>query len=265
MSTLTVRERIQAIQRRLGVSADGLVGPITLTRLEAVLDACDAVPDASDAPEPHNLIVSKRSIGLIVDHEIGSAANYWRRLQHPVWPGGQSGVTVGIGYDLGYAAANQIEKTWRGLLTDADLAKLLTVAGLKGDDARRAVGRVKTVTVPLDAAERVFYTQTLPEYARRTRRTYPGIEDLPADAQGALLSLVYNRGTALSGGSRREMKAIRGLIPQRDLDGIAEELRAMKRIWRSAGLPGLLRRRDDEADLVAGADRDYDDAELVRL
>ena len=40
MSTLTIRERIQALQRWLGVSPDGLVGPVTLSRLEEALARC---------------------------------------------------------------------------------------------------------------------------------------------------------------------------------------------------------------------------------
>lgn len=264
MSTLTVRERLQALQRLLGVSPDGLLGPVTLSRLEAVLARC-----LPDAPEPEasdaNLVVSQRGLDLIVSHEIGSEANYRRGLSHPVWPGGQSGVTIGIGYDLGHTAPTQIEKDWRGHITDADLAKLLTVAGKKGETAKQARASVRHVEVPFEAAKEVFYTSTLPRFAQITRRAYPGVERLPADAQAALLSLVYNRGASKSGASRREMKAIEPLVEDGDLGGIAEQIRAMKRLWVGKGLPGLLRRRDEEADLIAHADRDYNADELVRL
>ncbi len=261
MSTLTIKERIQAVQRRLGVVADGLLGPVSLTRLEAVLTSCLGPLDE----EPANLVVSQRGLSLIVREEISSEAFYRRSLTHPVWPGGESGLTVGIGYDLGHTPAGQIEKDWRGRITDADLASLLTIVGRKGEAANQARDGVSHVTVPFEAAKVVFYTSTLPRFARLTRRAYPGIEELPADAQAALLSLVYNRGASKSGARRREMKALEALVRNGDLGGIAEQIRAMKRLWENRGLPGLLKRRDREADLVAGADRRYEQAELIKL
>lgn len=261
MSTLTIAERIQAIQRLLGLSPDGLIGPITLSRLEAVLARC--LPGAPE-PEPASLIVSKRGLDQLVRHEIGSEALYRRRFEHPVWPQAQSGLTIGIGYDLGHTAASQIEKDWRGRLPDDDLEALLRVAGKRGPDAEAALSEVRHVRIPLEAAKEVFYTSTLPRFARITERAYPGIRALPADAQAALLSLVYNRGARKSGSRRREMKAIEPLVREGDLAGIAEQLRRMKRIWAS-GPPGLLTRREDEAELVENADRDYAPDELVRL
>ena len=69
-----------------------------------------------------------------------------------------------------------------------------------------------------------------------------------------LVSLVYNRGASMkdSPGSdnRREMRAIRDLVPRMDLRGIAAALRSMKRLWAGKGLDGLLRRREAEAVLV---------------
>jgi hypothetical protein len=261
MSTLTIPERIKAIQRLLGIAADGLLGPVTLSRLEAALARC--IPGAPK-PEPSNLIVSKKGLDLLVAHEIGSEALYRRRYRNPVWPQAHSGLTIGIGYDLGHTAASQIEKDWRGRLPDADVEALLAVAGKKGDEAKRALDDVRHVEVPLEAAKEVFYTSTLPRFARITQRAYPGIEALPADAQAALLSLVYNRGARKSGASRREMKAIEGLVRETDLAGIAEQFRSMKRLWTD-GPAGLLRRRDEEAELVEHADRDYEEDELVRL
>jgi hypothetical protein len=276
MPTLSVTERLKAIQRRLGLTPDGLLGPVTLTRLEALLDGSlftgtPAAPPATPSPDTsvplpeHNLVASTRGLDKIVAFEISSEAFYRSRLQNPIWPGGASGVTIGIGYDLGFNTAAQIEKDWRGKLPDADLAKLVTVAEKKGDAARRALAGVRQVVVPFEPAKAVFYTSTLPRFARMTRQAFPGVEALFADAQAALLSLVYNRGASMSGSSRSEMRAIRDLVPRKDLAGIAAQLRAMKRLWDPNELPGLHRRRDEEAALVAGADRPYGADELVRL
>ncbi|HYE96984.1 MAG TPA: hypothetical protein VD962_12320 [Rubricoccaceae bacterium] len=267
MPTLSIQDRIKAIQRRLGVPPDGLLGPVTLTRIEALLDRALPPPPPPDPPATPeaNLVVSTRGLDRLVAFEISSEAYYKSRLVHPVWPGGASGVTIGIGYDLGFNTAAQIEKDWRGRVSDADLASLLTVAEKKGDVAKAALPGVRHVEVPFEPAKAVFYTATLPRYARLTRQAFPGVEALPADAQAALLSLVYNRGASLTGDARREMREIRDLVPQKNLAGIASKFRAMKRLWDPAKLPGLHKRRDDEAALVAGADRPYADAELVRL
>jgi hypothetical protein len=46
------------------------------------------------------------------------------------------------------------------------------------------------------------------------------------------------------------MRAIRDLVPQANLAGIAAELRSMQRLWVGKGVDGLLRRREAEAALV---------------
>lgn len=246
----------------MGVEADGLLGPVTMTRLEELVAI--ALEDVAAPPE-FNLLVSKMGLDEIVKFEISSEANYRKNLQNPIWPGAQSGVTIGIGYDLGHTAASRIDEDWRGRIADADLERLLKVEGLKGEDAKKALSKVKNVVIPLEPAQEVFFRRTLTHFAAHTKRTFPGVEDLPADAQAMLLSLVFNRGGSMTGSTRVEMKAVKGLVPSGDLAGIAAQIRAMKRLWDPAKLPGLHIRRDREAELVAGADREYADAELVRL
>ena len=86
---------------------------------------------------------------------------------------------------------------------------------------------------------------------------------MPADAQAMLLSLVFNRGAKMSGTRRKEMKAIQPLVIQKDLDGIARQIRSMKRLWDVSLLPGLYARRDEEARMITGTDRAYDPSEFV--
>lgn len=74
---------------------------------------------------------------------------------------------------------------------------------------------------------------------------------LPPDAQGALLSLVFNRGSSLSGSTRKEMKNIQAYVESKNLQKIADEIRSMKRLW--SNLNGLLERREVEASLVENA------------
>ncbi len=57
----------------------------------------------------------------------------------------------------------------------------------------------------------------------------------------------------MKGERRQEMREINELLacdPPYDLAKIAQELRAMKRIWQGKGLNGLIARREREARLV---------------
>jgi len=166
------------------------------------------------------------------------------------WPGGASGITIGIGYDLGYESAGDFEEDWKAILSDGDFTTLSQVLGLKGADAQAKAPGLKAIKIKSADAEQVFLERSVPKYQALTQQAFPGVDALPADAQGALFSLVYNRGTSMNGDSRKEMRAIRDAVPNGDLQEIADQLRAMKRLWEGKGLDGLLKRRDAEADLV---------------
>jgi GH24 family phage-related lysozyme (muramidase) len=247
------------IQHLIGVREDGWVGPETLSRLETLL-APMGLPLSGAA-----LTASTKSLGALVAFEISSPKYYGKHLAKPTWPGGDSGVTIGIGYDLGTVTTNDFAADWAPYLPGADIASLSKVIGRQGARARNALASVRPVVVPFAAAEKVFYLATLPKVAVATCRLYPGTERLPPDAAGALVSLVYNRGTRLAGDTREEMKAIRALVPSVDLTGIATQLRSMKRLWDPAELPGLITRREAEAVLVEQALRPYLPDELVRI
>ena len=250
------------IQSHLGVPADGLIGPTTLTAIENKLFG-DQEGDTSEGT--HSLTVSKKGLKQLVKHEVSSAAYYKKFLSHPVWPGGRSGITIGIGYDLGQNSNQQIRKDWEGKLTEIDLERLVVVSGLKEDAAKQALNGVESVHIPLESAEKVFYELTLSRYAALTLRTYPSCNKLFPDAQAGLLSLIYNRGNSLKGSRRKEMAAIKYLVEQKDYAGIARQIREMKRLWEDQGLDGLLKRREDEARLVSQSNRTYEESEIVRI
>jgi len=245
----------EAIQKKLGFTGkqvDGIFGINTTTRLEFfVSNSLPALPPGA------SMIVSKKGLDLIVQSEVSGEAAYNLKYKNPIWPQSESGVTIGIGYDLGYETAAGIAADWSAFLPATAVAKLQSVAGLKGLAAKDAlannVGGVKSVSVPFDAAKEVFFVHSMPAYAKSTKSIYPGIALLPPDAQAALLSIVYNRGAGLTGERRREMKNIVPLVANCDLLGIAAEIRSMKRLWTTAATKGLVTRREKEAVLVENA------------
>jgi len=166
------------------------------------------------------------------------------------WPGGESGISIGIGYDLGYATVEQFEGDWKSYLDDAACQALTACIGLKGEAAKAKASSVSKIKVTTDQAKKVFIERSVPKYQALTEKAFPGVEKLPADAQGALVSLVYNRGTSMKGDSRREMRAVRDAVAKVDLKEIATQIRSMKRLWEDSSVSGLVKRREAEAQLV---------------
>jgi hypothetical protein len=270
--------RLARIQTRLGTDGDGLIGVSTITRIEQALDLLDKLRPApvptAELPKPaqplHNLLVSEKAIDKIIEWEVSDRRTYEKNLIHPTWPGGASGVTIGLGYDCGYYSPETIANDWRGLLSDADIKLLQFTSGHHGEAARLQLPAVRHITVPWDAASKVFHQVSVPKYARFTAKAYPGIERLPADAQGAMLSITFNRGVPdpKQPDRFRELFQIKTIladsltIPDM-LEQIAQRIQSSKRLWVGKGLDGLLSRRDEEARLVRQAVRHYEPSELV--
>lgn len=223
------------------------------------------IPTPAPAPQPQpappsgtSAAISKRAFDLIVEFE---------GLDQPhIWPGAASGISLGIGYDLGTVTARQFTGDWTPPnLSQNAIQQLLTAIGLVGAAARAMAHTFAGIRVTEAAALDVFTRRTLPVFQALTLRTFPGMDQLPPDAQGALVSLVYNRGSSLAGDRRREMLAIRNIIHaavqigdihnrlRTTLSAIADQVEAMKRLWVNAGVDGLLRRRDAEAALIRNA------------
>ncbi|MFL6519157.1 MAG: glycoside hydrolase family protein [Chthoniobacterales bacterium] len=169
------------------------------------------------------------------------------------WPGGSSGITIGVGYDLGFVTEDQFEEDWSPFLTSDEIDRLKDVIGLSGDKASQRAREFGDIRIKRPDAEQVFRERTLPLYSQRTEKAFPGLDQLPAAVQGALVSLVFNRGPGMNGDSRREMRTVRDAVADGDLQEIADQIRSMKRLWEGKNLGGLLKRRDAEADLVESA------------
>ena len=195
------------------------------------------------------MALTRKALRLILDAEgLNQPGN---------WPGGGSGITIGIGYDLGYVTIDQFESDWGEHLGPTARERLKAVVGLTGVKAKNRSGQVADIRVRRADSEAVFRKRTIPRFELLTAQAFPGLVRLPPDAQGALVSLVYNRGASMvdrpGKNRRKEMRAIRDAVAHRDLQEIADQLRSMKRLWAGKGLDGLLIRREAEARLVESA------------
>jgi len=194
------------------------------------------------------LAISKEGYNLIIKHEVGGGAIYYsRHLKWPAYVSKNSGITIGIGYDLRFNSPAQIRKDWP-MLSESTLARLCSVSGKKG--TRSMARSLRSISIPYAIALKVYNENTIPRFANLTRKAYPGVETLHPHIQGAMLSWVFNRGQGISRTSSRdrEKRGMLEAIPERP-GLLAALFRSSKRIWRGKGLPGLLRRREDEANL----------------
>jgi hypothetical protein len=197
--------------------------------------------------------LSPNAFNLILQYEVGGGQAYYEKfLQRPTVPGGASGVTIGIGYDLGYNDSVQFMSDWGNRIPMTDFEPLRKCLGLTTSKAVMALATVKHIKIPWAEALGVFEERTIPRFCVMTEHAFPGVGKLPADAYGALVSLVFNRGASMEGSRRIEMRNIRAAVAEGNLLAIARNIRTMKRLWADSNLPGLLKRRDAEADLVAG-------------
>ena len=202
-------------------------------------------------------MLSKKSLDLILEFEVGGGENYYNKfLKNPSWPGEQSGVTIGVGYDLGYVNKTEFTNDWKEL-PQKDFDRLYKVVGIKGIAAKDLIRGLKDISIPWDLALKVFNNKTVTKFYNLTQQTFPNFDNLPEDAKGGLVSLVFNRGNALEGDRRREMKLIRdgmklvSTFDQKALTFIANQIRNMKRIWAGGSIEkGMSRRRDAEAKLI---------------
>jgi LysM repeat protein/GH24 family phage-related lysozyme (muramidase) len=239
---------------------------ITVSALLAINPLCRGNPDLlhigqslnlpGERPVPQTPLaiagVSDTALQLILRCEVSGAQEYNLHYQAPSWPQGESGVTIGIGYDLGYVSASQFRADWASRLQDDVIARLSTVCGITGAAAQCHIASLSDVAVPWPAAESMFRIRTIPEYASRTRQALDNTDLLSPDSFGALVSLVYNRGAAFTAAGDRytEMRAIHACMAARDFAAIPAQIRAMKRLWQNQpGMAGLVARREQEASL----------------
>ena len=193
---------------------------------------------------------SKRAIDLIVATEVTSQAYYEKKYRKPEWPGGASGVTIAVGYDLGYANEDKIRRDWTGKISDDMVDCLVKYAGLSGEKAHaRLAEACREIDIPWAVAYDVFSNIDMPYWSAKVKSSLSNTDKLSEDSFGALVSLAYNRGASFSmtDDRRKEMRSIKKHMANEDFDKIPAEFRSMKRLWPT--MRGLVNRRESEAKL----------------
>lgn len=241
-----------------GILAEVAESPILSQNNRAYREAFEIPIGGREQPptraKPSKTKISDRATSLIISFEVSSPAIYTKKYTQPVWPRGSSGVTLGIGYDVGYTKSDELNNDWNKYITAEVLDKLSTACSVRGEPARLIASKLSDIEVPWEIAHKQYLEVMQPRYVGMTERALPNFGDLSEDCRGALVSLVYNRGASFKISKLRdpsnryaEMRAIREAMIARRFDSIPELIRAMKRLWSIADLPGLHKRRDAEA------------------
>ena len=193
---------------------------------------------------------SKAAIDLIVESEVTSKGYYEKHYRKPEWPGGASGITIAVGYDLGFANEAKLRNDWTGKISDDMIDALIKYAGLTGEHAHAELAAAREeIDIPWEAAYDVFENIDMPDWSAKVKKALPNTDKLSEDSFGALVSLAYNRGASFSkdGDRYKEMREIKENMANETFDQIPDCFREMKRLWPN--VRGLQDRRDAEAKL----------------
>jgi GH24 family phage-related lysozyme (muramidase) len=195
---------------------------------------------------------SDKTLKLLFEYEVGGGKEYYDKfLSKFTWPKGASGPTIGIGIDCAYYTPQEIEKIFN-FLPDNQIRLIKGASGKTGESGKEytKILRKENITVNWEQAIEIFNNITWKKFTFLAEKTFPSLDKLCPDAYGAIVSLVFNRGTSLKGPSRLEMLKIRDIVPQKDYNAIASQIRKMKRLWVGKNMEGLITRRESEAKLV---------------
>lgn len=222
----------------------------------AALAADPQTQAKSSCPEPITLPIGKPED--VVQQTLAFLIKEESIEKHPYWPGGQSGITIGIGWDAGQHSKKDLATEW-ARLDPADIARLQQTARVTGTEAAKLLPKVKDILIPPEVSLAVLES-SIRLHLPLMERTFPGAEKLPAEAQVALISILFNRGddmgqepdwkTAKEVDRRWEMREFREDVRRRDMFAIYVHLNTMKRIWEGKGQRGLLIRRRRESALI---------------
>lgn len=264
---------LQTLLNKVGamLKVDGDYGPGTTAAIRYAQDvAKQMVSGLADArlwdfleSQPHPFApLDTNGVAFIALEETGGLAYYQKITRFAHWPGGESGITIGVGYDLRFNKLEDFQKDWGHYLPAATLQELAKDIDKPGSKPRADALKELGIEVPFYAAWQVFVAKTLPNFYQQTQQVYPSLASLPNFCPAVLVSLVYNRGPATKGKNREEMANIQQILAKAEqarqqgktkaevnqlLLPVADELLEMKKYWPVTS--GLVKRRQQEANL----------------
>lgn len=167
----------------------------------------------------------------------------------PYWPGGESGVTLDPGLDLGHANAELVDQAYRERLSPEQYAAVRKVLGIRGERASAALGGdavLKGIRTSRQTATLIFPHVSRPYWKGLCER-FPALAgpDTPGEVHTAMLSIGYNRGPR-----NRALESLKEPIARGDWARVGELIGAMQ---QDHPLEGIRKRRRSESELILSA------------
>jgi GH24 family phage-related lysozyme (muramidase) len=226
---------VKAFQAAHGLAQTGIVDKPCWEALQRFLDG---------ALGPHLALIAELmpafhgDLGWVHEQEGHRGSAYW--------PGGQSGVTLDPGVDVGHANVAIVERFYKPLMSAEQYRALEKTFGLKGDAASAALEAgptLKTIRISSDQADEIM-PQAAKPYWDDVAKRFPALskEKTIGSVQTVLLSLAYNRGPNNPG-----LDPLRADLDAGNWSGVADSIGAMQQDHR---LEGIRTRRRREADLI---------------
>ncbi len=228
---------VEEFQRQAGLTVDGIAGPATWRTLSPYIR-----PSERPAPPPAEPVDGFENFR-------GDLAWLHAREGHagkPYWPGGNSGITLDPGFDLGAQREHTLRRIYAGILSEIDIERLTPVLGFSGERARQElfrrrlrdslrIGRRDALTIMPFIAVKYWHGIT-------DRFTEVSNDDVPPAVQTVMLSLAYNRGISNPG--------LNMLAPHLSNQNWLQVANLVGNMQQNHRLPGIRRRRRMEADLI---------------
>ena len=172
----------------------------------------------------------------------------------PYWPGGESGVTLRPGIDLGYCSKQVVRDAYlsgsgASILSQSDWNVLSPHIGKRGEEARRVVsqgGEIDQVQISYQQGKKAF-PHVAKKYWEGITSRFPSLlgSSVPGAVHTALLSLAFNRGIW-----NADLASIKQEIKNRNWIQLGQEISEMQ---QKHELKGIRVRRRREGKKVTRA------------
>ena len=258
-----LRSQVRWLQKALnadgaGLKADGFFGNATDKALRAFQRAHSLTEDGSAHAETRRILIEvlrgKMGLALQMVSNLMPGFRGDPDFVHlleghqgkPYWPGGESGVTLDPGVDLGQLELQRVRGLFGTKLSHPQWLAVEGVLGLRGEAARDALAAdlvLQGIRIShKDADEMLIFA--LRPYWQGISSRFSALtgETVPPVVQTVLLSLAYNRGHGNAG-----LEPLAEPLAQADWRGLAQRVGAMQQDHQ---LEGIRTRRRQEAALI---------------